>query len=141
MSSGIETDFDGVPVAPLTSRDKPRRPVNDMDLIERVLRMASEDGFVLIGVREDVYRKTSGDWIERVSWDVDATVHQLIDTKCLETGGTRTYRYDRYTGPGRSVLVPRRTRQMATRWRHLHRPRSWDHDTSTKQTGEVSDGP
>lgn len=127
MTAGnVETDFDGVPVAPLKPRDKPRRPVNDMDLIERVLRMASEDGFVLVGVREDVYQKLTRDRIERVSWDVDATVHQLIDGKWLETGGMKIYRYDRYTGPGRSVLVPKRTRQTAARWRSLSRPRSWD---------------
>lgn len=35
----VETDLLGVPVAPLKPSEKPRRPVNDMDLIERVLRI------------------------------------------------------------------------------------------------------
>lgn len=135
-TADTETDLLGVPVTPLKPREKPRPPVNDMGLIERVLRAASEDGFVLVGVREDVYRKTAGDRIERVPGDVDAAVHQLIDAKWLETGGMKTYRYDRYTGPARSVLVPRKTRQKATRWRSLTRPQSWNQQDQDAMKGE-----
>ena len=90
-----------------------------MDLIEDVLRMASHSGFVLVSIREDVYRRTTGDEVEKVPANVDHAVHQLIEAKWLEVGGTHQVRYDRYQGPARSVLVPRKSRQTAYRWSAL----------------------
>lgn len=114
---GGETDLFGNPVEPLPARSSARPPVNDMEVIERVLREASQDGFVLIGVhREQVHRRTTGDDVEPVSAELDAAVHQLIDAKWLEVGGTHQVRYGRLTGPGRSVLVPKKSRQKSTRW-------------------------
>lgn len=118
-------DLFGVPVAPLKPRETPRPPVNDMELIEQVLREASSSGFVLIGIREDVYKRTTGDVVEKVPPDVDYAVHQLIEAKWLDVGGTHQVRYERYTGSARSVLVPRKSRQAAYRWSALHKP--WPH--------------
>lgn len=117
-----ETDLFGNPVAPLKPREAPRSKVNDMELIEHVLQEASLAGYVLIGIREDVYRRTVGDEVEKVPEAVDFAVHQLIDAKWLEVGGAHQVRYDRYTGPARSVLVPRTSRQKAARWRSLADP-------------------
>jgi hypothetical protein len=47
-------------------------------------------------------------------YEADA-VAQLLDGGLLELGGT----HRDHTGPARSVLVPRSTREMATRWSHL----------------------
>lgn len=117
-----ETDLFGNPVVPLTPRTTARRQVNDMELVEEVLREASSVGFVLVGIREDVYRRVTDDVVEKVTSDVDAVVHQLIEAKWLQIGGTHYVRYDRYQGPARSVLVPRKTRQTAYRWRSLVNP-------------------
>ncbi|SDY71944.1 hypothetical protein SAMN05216215_103365 [Saccharopolyspora shandongensis] len=120
-----ETDLFGNPIAPLKPREAPRPPVNDMELVERILREASSVGFVVVGVREDVYRRVTDDLVEKASSDVDAAVHQLIDAKWLEVGGTHTVRYDRYSGPARSVLVPRKSKQTAYRWQSLSKPEAW----------------
>lgn len=120
-----ETDLFGNPVAPLprTSKDDP--PTNDMDFIQQVLRTATTEQFLLVGPNELVFRRTTGEYVERVSRAEDRAVHQLIDARWLQVGGNHTVRYDRYTGPARSVLVPRKTRAAASRWAALHRPRTW----------------
>ncbi|MGW1682864.1 hypothetical protein [Saccharopolyspora sp. NPDC002376] len=118
-----ETDLFGNPIEPLKPRENPRPPINDMDLIEEVLRKATTQGFVLVGqLREDVYVRTTGDEVEKVSVDLDAAVHQLIDARWLDVGGNHQVRYGRYTGPARSVLVPKRTRQASSRWAALSKP-------------------
>ncbi|MCI2416308.1 hypothetical protein MOQ72_02640 [Saccharopolyspora sp. K220] len=124
-----ETDLFGNPVAPLQPHKEPRPPVNDMEFVERVLSEATAAGFVLIGIREDVYRRVTGDVVEKVSVDVDACVHQLIETKWFEIGGSHQVRYDRYTGPARSVLVPRKTKQALYHWQSLHKP--WSTESRT----------
>ena len=53
---------------------------------------------------------------------MDVAVHQLIDARWLEIGGTHHVRYGRYQGPARSVLVPRRSKQAAYRWEALTNP-------------------
>ncbi|MBB5153026.1 hypothetical protein [Saccharopolyspora phatthalungensis] len=93
-----------------------------MELIERVLREAASVGFVLVGIRELVCRRVTDDLVESVSPDVDHAVHQLIESKWLEVGGTHHVRYDRYTGSARSVLVPRKSKQAAYRWGSLAKP-------------------
>lgn len=137
-TANTETDLFGVPMTPRKPRETPRPPVNDMELIERILLIASDDGFVLIGAREDVYQRAGRELVERVSPEVDATVHQLIDAKWLDVGGSHQVRYDRYTGPAQSVLVPRKSRQAAYRWRSLTRPRSWNHQAEDRS--EVNGG-
>lgn len=115
-----ETDLFGNPVAPLAPRKEPRQVTNDMELIEHVLRQATSPDFVLVGeFRQDVYVRTTGDEVERVAEHVDAAVHQLIEARWLEVGGTHQVRYGRYTGPARSVLVPRKSRDALRRWAAL----------------------
>ncbi len=117
-----ETDLFGNPVAPLPKREEPRPPINDMDLIEKVLRSASRIGFVLVGIREEVYKRLSNDEVEKVPEHIDVAVHQLIEARWLEIGGTHHVRYGRYQGSARSVLVPRRSKQAAYRWEALANP-------------------
>jgi hypothetical protein len=119
---GSETDLFGNPVEPLAPRSTPRPKVNDMELIERVLREATDPGFMVVGIREDVYRRITDDVVEKVSSDVDFAVHQLIEAKWPEIGGTHHVRYDRYTGPARSVLVPRKAKQASYRWGSVANP-------------------
>ncbi|TDC93630.1 hypothetical protein E1161_09310 [Saccharopolyspora aridisoli] len=93
-----------------------------MDLIEKVLRSASRIGFVLVGIREDVYKRLSNDEVEKVPDHVDVAVHQLIEARWLEIGSTHHVRYGRYQGSARSVLVPRRSKQASYRWEALANP-------------------
>ncbi|MER7012053.1 hypothetical protein ABT324_11575 [Saccharopolyspora sp. NPDC000359] len=113
----------GNPVVPLKARRSPRAVVNDMAVIEQVLRLATSPGFVLVGrFREEVYQRTTGDEVEKVTAEVDAAVHQLIESRWLEVGGTHQVRYGRYEGPARSVLVPCRSRKASYRWSALTNP-------------------
>ena len=120
-----ETDLFGNPVAPLPRTSKNDPPTNDMDFIQQVLHTATTEQFMLVGPNEVVFRRTTADYVERVSRTEDRAVHQLIDAKWLHVDGTHRVRYDRYTGPARSVLVPRKTRAVASRWAALHRPPTW----------------
>ena len=131
-----ETDLFGNPVAPLPKREEPRPPINDLDLIETVLRTASQIGFVLVGVREDVYKRLSSDEVEKVPGHIDAAVHQLIEARWLEIGGTHHVRYGRYQSAARSVLVPRRSKQAAYRWEALANP--WKTNKTETERGRVA---
>lgn len=51
-------------------------------------------------------------------YEADA-VTQLRDSGLLELGGTHAITHRDNTGPARSVLVPKHSRDMATRWSHL----------------------
>lgn len=103
-----------------------------MDLIERVLTVACQEGYALVGTAERVYRVGTSDQtgtieIIGVSRAEADAVHQLIDNKELVAGGQHRYRYRNYReGYGRAVLVPRSTRAKHARWSHLRRPTTWD---------------
>lgn len=106
---------------------QPNRPViNDMDLMEAVLAKAIQTGYRLVGTQERVYRCTGrpGE-IEPVPRPEEDAVHQLINQKYLEIGGTHFCTWRQYEGPARSVLVPKRTKQLAARWRARQRPTTW----------------
>ncbi len=106
---------------------KARAVTNDMDLIESVIRLAREPGYVLVGASERVYRRQvgGGDEVERVpGYEADA-VHQLLTHKWLTTGGGHQVRYGRYESRATSVLVTRATARRAARWASYHRPESW----------------
>ena len=118
-------DLFGNPVASLPRGDAGKSPINDMDLVEMVIRSAATEKFVLVGTGERVFRRTTGSYVERVESGVERVVHQLIEARWFEVGGTHTVFYDRYEGPARSVLVPRKTRQAAARWSSLQRPKTW----------------
>jgi hypothetical protein len=97
---------------------------NDMGRIESILRTAMEDGFALIGSSRRVYRLVGKDQIEKVPRHVEDAVHQLIAAKWLEEGGTHRYRQGAHSEPGKSVLVPRKSKDAAHRWRALKKPQT-----------------
>ncbi len=117
------------PRAPVpTPRTEARARVvtNDVDLIESVIRLAREPGYVLVGATEGVYRRRadSTDEVERVpQYEADA-VHQLLTQKWLTAGGGHQVRYGRYAGRATSVLLTRATASRAARWSNDHRPES-----------------
>ncbi|MCA1195337.1 hypothetical protein [Saccharopolyspora sp. 6V] len=124
---GGETDLFGNPVVPLPARKTPRRVVNDMEVVERVLKQASTEKFMVVGeFRQQVYRCTTGDEVEEVPAETEAVVHQLLDAGWLEIGGTHQVRYGRLTGPARSVLVPTKSRRKSERWSVLSKPAQWE---------------
>lgn len=128
---GGDVDLFGNPVQLSTQPRKIRPVTNDMDLIERVLHVASQDGYAVVGTAERVYRvgtsdRTGTTEVIRVSQEEANAVHQLIDNKDLVVGGQHRYRYGNFReGYGRSVLVPRGTREKVARWAALHRPTTW----------------
>lgn len=104
-----------------------RATVNDMDLIESVIRAAVDPGYFVIGPTEKVYRRdtTRVDGIERVPRYEEDTVHQLITQKLFRIGGSHEVTYGPYFGRANSVLVNKKTAAMARRWRNYKRPDSW----------------
>lgn len=96
-----------------------RPPVNDMNLIERVLQVAENTGYVLVGPAERVYRLVANKAIETAPLVEADAVHQLLDSKWLTKGGTHTYTCHGHAGPGNSVLVPKATKDKARKWRSL----------------------
>ena len=98
----------------------PARPMtNDMDLVETVIRLATEPGYVLIGTGERVWRCRLGQdrELDRVPDYEDAAVHQLLTGRLLTRGRTVTASYQRYEGRAVAVTVPASTRHTASRWR------------------------
>jgi hypothetical protein len=121
------------------SAPKPRPLTNDMDLIETVIRMAGDPGYVLIGAAERVYRRRPGcgEEVEKVpGYEADA-VHQLLDQKALTTGGAHQVRYGRHEGRATSVLLSRATARRAQRWANYQRPACWG-TPATPGSGEVT---
>lgn len=114
-----------VPTPAPTAPDRP--PINDMDLVEAVLAVANSTGYRLVGAREKVYRcsEVHKGHIEPVPAYEDVAVHQLIDAKWLQVGGSHPCTYRQYEGYGRSVLVPRRSKEAMARWRAYKRPTTW----------------
>lgn len=113
---------EGRPWGPQLVPDSPpaRRVTNDVELVADVIRAAANRGYVLIGPARQVFawvdEKTKGGLVERVpAYEAD-TVHQLLDSRQLKVGGTQIVRYRGREGPANSVLVPRSSRAMVTRW-------------------------
>lgn len=104
-----------------------RAITNDMDLIESVIRAASDPGYFVIGPTDKVYRRdaTRRDGIERVPRYEEDTVHQLIQQKLFRIGGSHEVTYGPYSGRANSILVNKKTVAMARRWRSYKRPESW----------------
>ncbi|MGH3568653.1 MAG: hypothetical protein ACRDRH_22025 [Pseudonocardia sp.] len=99
----------------------PTAPVNDLDLIASVIRLAGDPGYVLIGPAQHVFshHPTRTGWVDRVpAYEQDAVL-QLIGTKHLTIGGTRHVHHGQHDGPARSVLVPKHARAMVRRWSAL----------------------
>jgi len=99
--------FGGQQPIPTPRQPAETRPAtNDMDLIETVIRLAREPGYVLIGATDRVYRRRVGsnEEVERVpGYEADA-VHQLLARGLLSTGGAHQVRYSRHEGSATSVL-------------------------------------
>ncbi|MET7998491.1 hypothetical protein ABZU76_47240 [Amycolatopsis sp. NPDC005232] len=112
-------DLFGNPLAEPASTTPARMPVNDMNLIEKVLRIAENVGYVLVGPSERVYRLYARLAIETTPADEAHAVHQLLDAKWLTKGGGHFYTCYGHSGPGNSVLVPRATKNKARQWRAL----------------------
>lgn len=135
-----DTDLFGNPTGsvPTPNRTKPRPVTNDMDLIERVLKVACNEGYALLGRTERVYRVGARDAhgayeVTAVSPEEANAVHQLITVNDVKVGGQHLYRYrNAREAYGRALLVPRQTQNKAARWAALHRPRTWSGTGNTE---------
>ena len=89
---------------------------NDRELAESVLRSALGEGYALIGHPMRVYRCAGRGEIETVPRYESEMVSDLIDRDVLKVGGWHDYTCGSSAGRGRSVLVPRATRTVMSRW-------------------------
>ncbi|WP_145926777.1 hypothetical protein [Amycolatopsis orientalis] len=94
-------------------------PINDMTLIEKVLQVAENTGYVLVGPSERVYHLVARKTIEVAPRPEEEAVHQLLTVKWLTKGGVHVYTHHGYEGPGNAVLVPKATKVKARQWRSL----------------------
>ena len=120
----VQTTLLGKP-APIPQPRKPSRPdINDPELVASVIRTAINRGYVLIGPAQRVYLREPGQTrkgarVEPVPSYEQDTVHQLLDTRHLTTGGTHIVRAAGREGPATSVLVPKASQAMVSRWAAL----------------------
>jgi hypothetical protein len=110
---------------PIPQQRKSTRPqINDPELVASVVRAAMNRGYVLVGPAQRVYLRDPGATgkgarVEPVPAYEQDTVHQLLEAGQLTTGGTHVVRAAGREGPASSVLVPKATRSMVTRWANL----------------------
>jgi hypothetical protein len=127
-----ETDLFGNPIetAAPSKPAKARVITSDMDLIEAVIKTARNDGYVVSGIQERVYRvegKQGGVYevASTPAYESDA-VRQLIEQNVLTVGGGHQCRYrNNRESQCNAVLVPSITRRKADRWAALQRPSNW----------------
>jgi hypothetical protein len=101
---------------------------NDPELVASVVRAAMTRGYVVIGPAQRVFLREpggaqKGGRVEPVPGYEQDTVRQLLDSGHLTTGGTHLVRHAGREGTASSILVPKATRAMVTRWssmRPLH---------------------
>lgn len=93
----------------------------DVGLVASVLRLAQDPGYRIVARSGRVFRvdPAGGGAVDEVPRYEADTVGQLLDGGLLELGGNHTITHRGHTGPARSVLVPKRSREMATRWSNL----------------------
>lgn len=108
---------------PLTIETSDHGPAATQDPREvaRVVALAQDPGLFVIErtglvLRTDPARPGCADALARHDGD---TVAQLLDTGHLRLGGTQHVHHAGSEGPARSVLVPKATRDMVSRWDHL----------------------
>ncbi|MEV6604898.1 hypothetical protein [Kutzneria sp. NPDC051319] len=116
----MSEDLFGNTIEDTSTAKKPPKVVNNMETIKKVLEYAiSSRPYVLIGPTGQPHR-LGEDGIVRplIFWEADA-LHQLITKKLVTVGGNHRFqtRYGEKTG--QSVLVPRNTRIMLSRWNAL----------------------
>ncbi|RAS62955.1 hypothetical protein C8D87_107103 [Lentzea atacamensis] len=111
---GNEVEPTAVPV--VTARPA----VNDLRVVTEVLnRAVSESGYVVAGAARRVFRRVDKDKISRVpAWESNAVV-QLVDNGQLTIGGSHLLRCGAVRQSVNSVLVPKSTRLMLSRWNAL----------------------
>jgi hypothetical protein len=97
---------------------KPAAP--DMEIVKTVLERArSERPYMLIGPTGHVHRMAENNIAKPcIFWEA-AAVHHLIGQKLITVGGYHNYETRHGSKSGRSVLVPKATRDMLNRWSHL----------------------
>jgi hypothetical protein len=101
-----------------------RPQINDLDLLAPVVRAALNRGYVLVGPAQRVYLRDPGQTgrgarVEPVPTYEQDAVHQLLDARHLTTGGSHIVKAAGREGPATSVLVPKATQAMVTRWANL----------------------
>lgn len=112
-------DLFGNPVDEPVATGPAAPPINDMDLIEKVLKVAENVGYVLVGPSERLYRLVAPKTIEAAPRFEEEAVHQLLTAQWLRKGGVHVYTHHGEEGPGNSVLVPKSTKAKARQWRSL----------------------
>jgi hypothetical protein len=119
--TGGQMDMFGGPDAPVQGPVIETSATNDLDLIESVIRVARETGYVVMGPGEQVYHRDFDggllDGIELAPGYEAEAVHQLIRRGLLTIGGGHTVSHEGHSCRADAVLVPRKTRDMAGRWR------------------------
>lgn len=105
----------------IDSSDQGQTETQDPREVARIVQTAQEPGFLVIErtglvLRADPARPGCAEAVPRHDGD---TVGQLLDSGHLKLGGTHHIHHNGDEGPARSVLVPRATRDMVTRWDHL----------------------
>jgi hypothetical protein len=121
---------------PLPNPVMPRGVIsNDLDLFVAVVRLAIDPGYVVIGptgrvLRRDPGHRNGDTEVEITPAYEDDMVAQLLGAGHLILGGHHYATRGRIGIPARTVLAPRATRYLISRWSHLHRP--------PKQRGERS---
>ncbi|MEV1291940.1 hypothetical protein [Pseudonocardia sp. NPDC049635] len=107
--------------AVVESADRGPVATQDPREVARVVALAHDPGLFVVErsglvLRADPARPGCADAVSRHDGD---TVVQLLDTGHLRLGGTHHVHHAREEGPARSVLVPKQTRDMVSRWAHL----------------------
>ena len=108
--------------------------VNDMDLIETVLKLAKEPGYVLVadggqgGVEGSVSRRRTrtGPEVDRAATQEAIAVRQLLRQGLLTQGGFHVVSRGRHETQARSVLVPDSTQKLSRRLGAYRRPTAWE---------------
>jgi hypothetical protein len=109
---------------PVATSGKSAAATNDPELMADVVRVATDPGYVVVGPAERVFRRVDGTKqkgapVEPVPAYEQDVVRQLLGSGHLRTGGAHTVRHAGREASGSSVLVPRATRDMVTRWSNL----------------------
>ncbi|XVV03369.1 hypothetical protein ACQPW3_39590 [Actinosynnema sp. CA-248983] len=124
----MSTDLFGneVPDVPL-SQETSRRITNDMGQVMAALeRACAEHGYVVSVLSRKVFRRVDKEKMRSVPVWESTTVLQLLDRGLLNEGGTHLLRCGAVRSGVRSVLVPKSSRQMLSRWKALKTPPSWN---------------
>nr|WP_238589803.1 hypothetical protein [Pseudonocardia sp. AL041005-10] len=123
MTAHTETVQDALFGDPVTVETSDHGPAATQDPREvaRIVGLAQDPGLFVVErtglvLRADPARPGCADAVARHDGD---TVAQLLDTGHLRLGGTHHVHHNGAEGPACSVLVPKATRDMVSRWDHL----------------------